>query len=224
MSVAGVAAQPLREHAKWRARTRSAPLAAAREFLAQGRDHRSIEEISTRAGVGFGSFFNHFQEGKDEPFEEATLEVLDAYAAWLLSASADRDDPAEAFARSFRLPGRLALDQPEVMAPLLARGTEVLLIPRGLRDAALTDLTTGVETGCFVSVDPEVLFVAVGGALLGLPRLLHADPARDRGHGRCRGRLSRPPARHSCRRGRGDRRPTLARPAGLDPLRVVRRR
>ena len=54
-------------------------LARRVEGLVEGREHASIEEITKRAGVGFGSFFNHF-EGKEEFFEEAVLEVLDLYA------------------------------------------------------------------------------------------------------------------------------------------------
>lgn len=126
--------------------------------------------------MGFGSFFNHFPEGKEEFFEEAVLEVLDLYAAGLAAVNEGVIDPAEVFARSFRLTGRIALSEPALLAPLLSRGTEVLLIRRGLRESALADLDAGVRSGRFAAIDPEVHLMAVGGVLLGLVRLVTADP------------------------------------------------
>lgn len=167
---------PVAGPARRRARTRAALLGAARELLAEGREQASIEEITTRAGVGFGSFFNHFPGGKADLFAEAVLEVLDVYAEWVREARADLDDPAEIFARSFRLTGRLAVAEPELLAPLLSRGTEILLVERGLRQAAYEDLESGVASGRFTPLAPEVHLVLVGGALLGLVRLLTTQP------------------------------------------------
>lgn len=146
--------------------------------MVEGREQASIEEITKRAGVGFGSFFNHFPGGKEDLYTEAVMEALDAYADWVRSARGELDDPAEVFARSFRLTGRLAVAEPELLAPLLARGTGVLLVERGLRVVALEDLAAGVEGGRFASLDPEVHLVMVGGALLGLVRLLSTHPDR----------------------------------------------
>ncbi|HJC59949.1 MAG TPA: TetR/AcrR family transcriptional regulator [Candidatus Dietzia intestinigallinarum] len=161
-----------------RLRTRSALLGAARELLAEGREDASIKEITARAGVGFGSFFNHFPGGKDELWFAAVMEVLDEYARWLATATADVDDPAERFARSFRLTGRLALSNPDLLAPVLARGTELLFLEGGVRTAAIADITSGVESGRFVPLDPEVHLVVVGGALLGLVRMLATEPGK----------------------------------------------
>jgi AcrR family transcriptional regulator len=168
------AAQPTGP-ARRRARTHAALLAAARELLVEQRDQASIEEITKRAGVGFGSFFNHFPNGKDELYSEAVLEILDAYADWVRSATSDLEDPAEVFARSFRLTGRLAAARPELFAPLLARGTELLLVERGLHDVALQDLQAGVASGRFVDIAPELHLMAVGGVLLGLLRAATAS-------------------------------------------------
>lgn len=164
--------------ARRRLRTRSALLTAARDLLAEGLEVASIKEITTRAGVGFGSFFNHFPGGKDELWFAAVMEVLDEYAQWLSTATADVDDPAERFARSFRLTGRLALSSPDLLSPVLARGTELLFLEGGVRAAAIADLTVGVESGRFVPLDPEVHLVVVGGALLGLVRMLATEPGK----------------------------------------------
>ncbi|MFN8099186.1 MAG: TetR/AcrR family transcriptional regulator [Dermatophilaceae bacterium] len=157
-------------HSGRRARTRAALLRAARELLTDGREQASIEEITKRAGVGFGSFFNHFPEGKDELFTEAVLELLDAYAGWIRSVTESLTDPAEVFARSFRITGRLGTARADLFAPLLARGSEILFVDRGLRQAALADLGAGVASGRFASLDPQVHLLAVGGVLLGLMR------------------------------------------------------
>ncbi len=163
-------------HSKRRARTRAALLGAARELLAEGREHASIEEITKRAGVGFGSFFNHFPDGKDELFTEAVLELLDAYAGWIRSVTASLTDPAEVFALSFRITGRLGAERVDLFAPVLARGSEILFVDRGLRQAALADLGAGVASGRFVGLDPEVHLLAVGGVLLGLMRGAATSP------------------------------------------------
>lgn len=164
-------------HARRRARTRAALIGAARELLVEGRESASVEEITRRAGVGFGSLSNHFPEGKDSLFAEAVLESLDAYATWIRSMTQDIEDPAEVFARGFRVTGRLALAQPELITPLLARGTEILLVERGLRDTALEDITEGVRSGRFVDLPPDTLLMLVGGTLLGLVRMVSEDPA-----------------------------------------------
>jgi AcrR family transcriptional regulator len=162
--------------ARRRARTRAALLTAARELLAEGREGASIDEITKRAGVGFGSFFNHFPEGKPELFEEAVLELLDGYSLWVRSATDGLDDPAEIFARSFRLTGRLVASQPELLAPLVPRGLSLLFLERGLREAALADLADGVRRGRFLPIDPEVQIVSVGSVLLGLVHLESRRP------------------------------------------------
>lgn len=170
------ASSPARSgQARRRARSRAALIGAAHELLGEGRREVSIEEIAKRAGVGFGTFYNHF-ESKDQLFEEAVLDVVDGYAAWIREASADLSDPAEVFARSFRLTMRLAGASPELLTPLLGAGTRVLMLQRDLQHDALQDLRQGVTEGRFVDIAPEVLLVTVGGALLGLTQLISTDP------------------------------------------------
>ena len=154
-----------------RQKSHAALIGAGLALLEEGRPNASIDEITRRAGVGFGTFYNHF-DSKEELFAEATYSLLDMYAAWLREATSELSDPAEIFARRFRLTGRLASERPHLIAPLLTQGTEVLLVERGLRDAALADISEGVSSGRFADVDPEILLMIVGGALLGLLRLL----------------------------------------------------
>jgi AcrR family transcriptional regulator len=174
-------APPPNGQARRRQRTHQAFLDAAAQLLAEGRTSASIEEITRRAGVGFGTFYNHF-DTKEQLFEEAVLGLLDSYATWLRNVTSELQDPAESFARSFRLTGRLAVRRADLFAPILNAGTEVMFMERGLRQAALADIRAGIATGRFIDEDPEILLVAVGGALLGLVRLISSGtlPGPDR--------------------------------------------
>lgn len=63
-------------------RTRTALIRAAQAFIASGKLNAPILEITQAADVGMGSFYNHF-ESKEELFEAAVAEVLDAHGALL---------------------------------------------------------------------------------------------------------------------------------------------
>lgn len=158
-------------HEKRRNKTRSALLSAALRMLADERQGAGIREITAEAGVGFGSFFNHFPGGKDELYSTAVREVLDAFSGTIAESTADCEDIAEVFSRSFRLTGRLAINHTELITPILASGTELLVEEIPLRVAALEDIKKGIASGRFSPMDPEVHLASVGGALLGMIRL-----------------------------------------------------
>jgi len=87
-------------------RTRAALIKAAQAVIAEGRVNVPVLEITQAADVGMGSFYNHF-ETKEELFDAAVEDALDAFGATLDQLTADIDDPAQVFAQSFRLTGRL---------------------------------------------------------------------------------------------------------------------
>ena len=101
-----------------KARTRAALIRAAQTLIAQGRTNAPILEITQAADVGMGSFYNHF-ETKEQLFDAAFESVLDAYGQLLDQVTADIEDPAEVFASSFRLTGRLHRREPELSRVLL---------------------------------------------------------------------------------------------------------
>ena len=164
--------------ARRKARTHAALVAAAQSLLAEGRTNVSIQEITDTADVGFGSFYNHFSS-KEELFGEAVQATLESYAALLGVARTGIDDPAEAFAASFRLTGRLRRQVPEQVRILLNSGTGVLVRDQGLAMLARADLTAAIATGRFDVDDPELALMLVGGALLGLLQLLESHPEVD---------------------------------------------
>jgi AcrR family transcriptional regulator len=173
-----VSVEPAPQLGKRRARTRQALIGAAQAYLSEGRTAVSIQDITARAGVGFGSFYNHF-ESKDELFETAVDATVTAYATLLEDLVADIEDPAETFAASFRLTGRLQRRIPEQVRVLLHSGTDVLARDEGLASLARRDLRNGIDQGRFDLEDVELGFMAVGGALLGLLQMLESHPELD---------------------------------------------
>ncbi|WP_280263898.1 TetR/AcrR family transcriptional regulator [Nocardia abscessus] len=161
-----------------RERTRNALLGAARKFLSEGRSAVSIQEITDAADVGFGSFYNHF-ESKEQLFDEAVRSALQVYSEMRDSIVELYDDPAEIFAVSFRMTGRLQRQLPEMVRVLLNSGTSVLLRDEGLAPRARRDIMAAQESGRFEPMDPDMAIMAAGGALLGLLQLLDARPDAD---------------------------------------------
>ncbi|WP_304111930.1 TetR/AcrR family transcriptional regulator [Mycolicibacterium bacteremicum] len=159
-------------------RTRAALVEAAQRFIADGKLNVPILEITQAADVGMGSFYNHF-ESREQLFEAAVTEVLDTHGALLDVCTADLNDPAEIFAASFRLTGRMFRNRPQESQVLLANGLMLLQSDRGLAPRALRDIRAGVAAKRFRVDDPELALAVAGGALLGLGNLLRAQPDRD---------------------------------------------
>lgn len=164
--------------ARRKQRTRAALVSAAQRLIAEGKVHVPVLEITQAADVGMGSFYNHF-DSKEQLFDAAVAEVLDAYGAMLDRLTESIDDPAETFATSFRLTGRLFRRRPQESQILLANGLALLSSPAGLAPRALRDIKAGIEAGRFTVDDPELALAMAGGALLGLGNLLRDQPDRD---------------------------------------------
>ncbi|MFI8975194.1 TetR/AcrR family transcriptional regulator [Nocardia asteroides] len=161
-----------------RERTRNALIGAARKFLSEGRSAVSIQEITDAADVGFGSFYNHF-DSKDQLFDEAVRSVLQVYSEMRDGIVELYDDPAEVFAVSFRMTGRLHRQIPEMVRVLLHSGMSVLLREEGLVPRARRDIIAAQEAGRFEPMDPDMAVMAAGGSLLGLLQLLDTQPDAD---------------------------------------------
>src|ERR1700744_3395202 len=170
--------EPPNRLARRKERTRTALVKAAQRLIAEGRVNAPVLEITQAADVGMGSFYNYF-DSKEELFEAAVADVLDAHGAMLDRLTESIDDPAETFAASFRLTGRLFRQRPQESEILLAHGPALLSGQRGLAPRALRDIRAGVDAGRFRVDDPELALAMAGGALLGLGKLLRDDPNRD---------------------------------------------
>lgn len=170
--------QPATRLDRRRARTRAALIDAAQKLLAEDRTNVSVLEITQVADVGLGTFYNHF-DSKDDLFEAAVVEVLEAHGNLMDLVTEGVDDPAEVFARAFRLTGRFHRMVPGASQVLLHHGTELLLSDRGLAPRALRDIKAAQKAGRFHIKDPELALAAAGGAILALGQLLHSQPKRD---------------------------------------------
>jgi AcrR family transcriptional regulator len=159
-------------------RTRAALIKAAQRLIAEGKLNVPVLEITQAADVGMGSFYNHF-DSKEQLFEAAVADVLDAHGALLDRLTAAIDDPAEMFATSYRLTGRLFRRRPQESDILLAHGPALLSSQRGLAPRALRDIKAAVSAGRFQLDDPELALAIAGGALLGLGKLLRDNTDRD---------------------------------------------
>ncbi|MEV6209099.1 TetR/AcrR family transcriptional regulator [Kitasatospora sp. NPDC051914] len=165
-----------------KALTRAALIAAAQGFLAeQGRTDVSIQEITEAADVGFGSFYNHFTS-KDELFDAAVALTLEQHGELLESVAGDLKDPAEIFAASVRLTGRLQRTHPQIARILVRTGMPYLTSDRGLAPRAMRDLRAAADDGRLDIDDPRTSVAMVGGALLGVLHLLETRPDLDAEH------------------------------------------
>ena len=159
-------------------RTRAALIRAAQAFVAAGKLNVPVLEITQAADVGMGSFYNHF-DSKEQLFQAAVNEVLDEVGAILDKLNAEGEDPAETFARSFRLIGRLFRRRPEMSRVLLNTGLTMISADRGLTPRALRDISVAARAGRFTVDDPLLALSVAGGALMGLGQLLHDEPERN---------------------------------------------
>lgn len=149
-----------------KARTRRALVEAARDLLVErGTDDVSIQEITDRADVGFGSFYNHFTT-KAELFEAAVTEALDEHGSRLDEVTAGVQDPAEAFAVSYRTTARLADDQPAMARILVQIGTRYLAESHGLAPRALRDIDRAVAAGRFHVANAHLALAGAAGCML----------------------------------------------------------
>jgi AcrR family transcriptional regulator len=161
-----------------KARTRQALIDAAVRLIAEGRGERaSIQEITEAADIGFGSFYNHF-DSKDELFRTASDEVLERWGQMIDRACAGIDDPAEVFATSLRISGRLGWTHPDLARFITGAGLDLLDTPHGLAPRALRDLKLGQAAGRFTIPHADIALSTVAGGLLGLLRVHQDDPGQ----------------------------------------------
>jgi AcrR family transcriptional regulator len=170
--------QPPNRLERRKKRTRAALIKAAQDFIAAGRLNVPVQDISHAADVGVGSFYNHF-DSKEQLFQVAVNEVLDAHGAVLDALTADIEDPAEIFATNYRLSGRLLRRRPDMSRVLLNNGLALVTADRGMAPRAKRDIAAAAAAGRFQVSDPQLAVAMVGGALLGLAQLLHDEPDRD---------------------------------------------
>ena len=108
-----------------------------------------------------------------------TAGTLLALGQLLDDLTADIEDPAEVFACSFRLTGRLQHREPELSRVLLNNVLRLLSADNGLAPRARRDIAAAVDAGRFDVEDLDVAVTMAAGALIALGQLLLDQPERD---------------------------------------------
>jgi AcrR family transcriptional regulator len=164
-------AAPANRGDRRKVRTREALIDAAVTLIAAGRGERaSIQLITETADVGFGSFYNHF-ESKEQLFQTASERLLEQWGRAIDVACEGMTDPAEIFAVSFRISGRLGWTNQPMARFLVGCGLDLAQSDLGLAPRALRDIKAGQASGRFTIGNADVALSTAAGALLGLLRL-----------------------------------------------------
>ncbi|GGG23885.1 TetR family transcriptional regulator [Rhodococcoides trifolii] len=158
-----------------KAQTRQALLDAARTLLADGNaSTASIAEITSAADVGFGSFYNHFDD-KPALFAAAVEQVLEQWGDLMDTFGDESGDPAQTFVTSFRMSARVAFMHRQEAEIIARSGFGLLDSATGLGPRALRDLTAAVDAGRLTIPNIELATAVTGGNLLALIHLWLKD-------------------------------------------------
>lgn len=148
-----------------RERTRRRLLAAGRALIAErGVAGLRIQEITERADVALGSFYNHFSS-KEDLVEAVVSEILTDLAATTVDAPWAGVDPAEMVASANLRFIRLAYDDPDFARLVVNLGHADALFGAAVAPSARIAVERGIAGGRFEVADIDVTLAAViGGA------------------------------------------------------------
>lgn len=144
--------------------TREALVAGAQDALAESGTTVSVLAIAKRAGVGVGSFYNHFPS-KEALFREAAQGALADFEADLQARTAHLDDPVELLCTRIRLYCRMSDTHEQIAWILVHSAPELLAHPTGYSDQAARDVQAAVDAGRMTCDDiPLRLMTVTAGA------------------------------------------------------------
>ena len=159
-------------------RTRAALIAAGRHlFCERPVDAVTVDDIVQAAGVGKGSFYNHFSD-REGLLRAITSEIRARVERAVDRANAEVEDPARRVARACCVYLRLALDDPEFAGVLVrvhsGHTSEKAPLNRGL----VNDISRGLGAARFqlATVEAGVLYV-LGVTQIALARIVQEPSA-----------------------------------------------
>lgn len=156
--------------ARKRTENREKLMAAARVLFAdQGVEDTTIQEITDEADLGFGTFYNHFED-KDELIDEVLTHTVATQGALINSITEKIEDPAEVISVSHRYFIRMATHDPGWAWLLVRLELSHDIALRSLAPFARKNLDRGTKSGRLKLVDREIALVSNGGALLAVMR------------------------------------------------------
>lgn len=157
---------------KKKQRTRGQLIAAAIDVIAEQGEAFTASDITKRAGVSNGTFYNYFAD-RDELIDAVVPEILSAFAA-ASDLAVDSADPALRFATISAMALHRATVAPDEIRVLLRlHSVQRALVEGGPVDFLRSDLAAGVAAGRFrSSVDDATTDLVVGGLLLAARRIV----------------------------------------------------
>ncbi|MBD0023177.1 TetR family transcriptional regulator [Gordonia pseudamarae] len=149
-----------------RARTRQNLTAAGRELIAEkGVAGLRIQDITERADVAMGSFYNYFQT-KDDLVDAVVAETLEELARTSVQSDDESQDPAYGVARAARRIVRLAFDDPGFARLLINLNHAGPLFEHAMYPYARALVDRGIESGRFSTPDVDLMLnLIIGGSL-----------------------------------------------------------
>ncbi len=165
-----------------RQRTRQALLDAGLALFAElPVDAVAIDEITAKAGVGKGSFYNHFESR--EAFATAIVEdIRRDIEAQIIAANRDVADPAMRVARAIMLYANYAMRMPQ-QALVMGKADLTQRFDHELNDNMVADIEQGMAEKIFkvgsIEAGKLFLFGGVGMLVLRLAREKDSDLSRE---------------------------------------------
>jgi AcrR family transcriptional regulator len=130
-------------------RTRAALIAAGRRlFCEHAVDAVTVDEIVQAAGVGKGSFYNHFAD-REALVRAISAEIRADVEAAIERANTDIEDPARRVARACCTYLRFALDEPERAGFLVRVYSAHTSLDAPLNQGLVEDVSHGLADGRF---------------------------------------------------------------------------
>ncbi len=146
--------------------TREKLLQAAMELMAErGMDGVAINEITERADVGFGTFYNHFPS-KDAIYAVLIQQVFEDFADDIDARTRGMTDVAEILAFSIQMTLQKASNDRLWGKFLVRESMTPDALTRGLGQRLVRDVLTGVQQGRFTSDDPITAFITLSGTVI----------------------------------------------------------
>jgi len=162
---------PTRGHKK-KQRTRALLIAAAIDVIATNGEAFSVGDITRRAGLSHGTFYNYFED-REALVAAVVPEVLTAFAV-KSAALIDEDDPAVRFAVITALALLRSVAAPDETRLLLRLdAVQKAIVEAPAMDPLRDDLAAGTATGRFlVGPNAATLDVIVGTLLFATRRMV----------------------------------------------------
>ncbi len=155
-----------------REKTRARLIAAARALITEKAvSGLRINEITERADVALGSFYNYF-ESKEDIVDAVVADSLGSLTEALATPATEDQDPAEVVGNAVRSFVALAYEDPDFARLVVHLEHADVLIAASVHPPARRALERGIAEGRFDVADVEVVVTGIVGGALSLMRAI----------------------------------------------------